>query len=190
MSNDPPPADRDDGWGTAFAFWGTLLVAGALFASVSLAPKLKTLAGLRAEYAANQLRLVELERRADELERVAEALEHDPSFAAELAKVEFAAARPGDERIAVPEALRLGAAEEAHRDGLRPPSPGAWSIPPMLLDPLATHRGLRIMLLTAAAGLASAAFLVLNERHAATLRTAAGRAAEAARRATDRYRKC
>lgn len=170
-----------------FAFWATLLAAGVLFAAVSLAPKLKALAGLDADYAANQLRLVELERQAIELEKVAGALEHDPAFAAELAKLEFATGSEGGERIAVSEELRLG--------GTEPKTPAAAPVvpqsvlPPELLEPLSSRRGLRAALLATAAGLVLIAFLFLNEEQAATVRAVVRNSGATARSLTGRYRK-
>lgn len=179
--------ERDGGWGVTFAFWGTLLVAGALFAVVSLAPKLKRLAELDAKYAENQLRLVELERQAIELEKVAEAIEHDPAFAAELARLEFAAGSDG-ERIDVPAELRLGAGEDAAE-----PATAAvkshWSVPPEVLGPLATHRGLRATLLATAAVLVLVAFVFLNEEQAATVQAVVRTSKETARGVAERYRK-
>lgn len=186
MSMSPSTSERDD-WTMSLAFWGTLLVAGALFAAVSLAPKLQTLADLREAYATNQRRLVALERQADELERVADALEHDPAFAAELAKVEFAAGRPGRERIIVPADLRLGA--ETAPSPVLSASPVRSPLPAFLLEPLATHRGLRFGLLATAATLVLAAFLVLHEEQAATVRAALIHGRRILARIRDRYRK-
>jgi len=186
MSMSPSTSERDD-WTMSLAFWGTLLVAGILFAAVSLAPKLKTLGDLREEYAANQRRLVALERQADELERVAEALEHDPAFAAELAKVEFAAGRPGRERIVVPADLRLGA--ETAPSPVPSATPVRSPLPAFVLEPLATHGGLRMTLLATAATLVLVAFLVLHEEQAATVRAVLVRGRHLFTRVRDRYRK-
>lgn len=190
MHTSTPASERDD-WRMAFTFWGVLVVAGALFATVTLAPKLHTIAEQKADYAANQRRLVELERRADELERIAEAIEHDPAFAAELAKVEFTAGRPGDERIALHQELQLGGGQAVAPAAVAAtgPNPAAWSIPPMLLAPLATHAGLRVMLLSIAALLTVSAFVLLNDAHAATVHVMAGRVAQIGRGMMQRYSK-
>lgn len=187
---DEPPATSaiNEGWFVTLSFWGTLLVAAFLFATVALAPKLQTLAAMDAEYAENQFRLVELERQANELGKVAEALENDPSFATELAKLEFAAVRAGDERIAVPDELQLGVADLPLRGadydiGRRVP------LPPLLLTPLATNAVVRSSLLVLAALLAMTAFAVITAEHAATVKRIASRTAAATRAAADRYRK-
>ncbi len=187
MSIEPrPPRGDDPGWAMTLAFWGVLLVAGALFAAVALAPRFATVAALRADYAANQLRLVALERRAIDLERVAEALEHDPRFAAELAKLDLAADRPGDERIAVPPDLRLGAEERSAAPTAAPPE--HWSLPPTILVPLANHAGLRTSLVALAAALTLFAFLVLHDEQAETVRAMTRATAGAAHRFGGRYR--
>jgi hypothetical protein len=162
-----------------------LLAAGTLFATVALAPKLKTLADLDAEYATNQLRLVELERQSIELEKVAQALEHDPAFAAELAKLEFSSGGIAGERIAVPEDLRLGATDIP--ETATPPAPPRSPLPQEILAPLAASRGLRLTLLATSATLALFAFVLLNERHAATARAITAEAAAALCRLTSRY---
>lgn len=188
MHTHPAKPDRDGDWRITFAFWGTLLAAGALFAAVSFAPKLLTLSKLDADYAANQLRLVELERQAIELEKVADALEHDPAFAAELAKLEFAAGRAGDEGITVPEDLRLGAGGGSEATGMATPTGPRWSIPAVLLEPLATHRALRATLLATAAALVLTGFLLFNERQAATARAITRQTRETVRGVINRYR--
>ncbi|MDQ3333522.1 MAG: hypothetical protein M3552_23230, partial [Planctomycetota bacterium] len=143
---------RDESWGETLAFWGALLIAGGLFAAVALAPKLETLAELKLRYAENQHRLVAMERQANELQSVADALEHDPAFASELAKLEFAAGRRGDESIAVAAELRLGGQRDAMLDATTPPNT-AGSVTQAMLSPLANHRGLRIAMLMVAGGL-------------------------------------
>lgn len=188
MHTHPAKPDREGGWGTTFAFWGALLAAGTLFAAVSFAPKLLTLSKLDADYAANQLRLVELERQAIELEKVADALEHDPAFAAELAKLEFAAGRTGREGLAVRAWRRAGADRGGDAPELVATAKTRWAVPPALLEPLATNAALRAALLVVAAALVLASFLLFNERHVAAVRAINGQMRAAVRGVTDRYR--
>ncbi len=96
-------------WIASLAFWCCLIVAAVLFAAVALGPKLVTSIELRKEYLDNQAKLVAMENRAQYLDKVADALESDPQFAAEVARIDFDAARPGDERIAVDKSLSLSA---------------------------------------------------------------------------------
>ena len=157
------PVPRADGesWASALAFWSALLLAGLLLATVLLAPKAKTLAELGVEYATNQVRLVELERRAIELEEVAEALREDPSFAAELARMEFAAGQPGEERISIPADLRLVAAKPSQSIPAAPVNRG-WQFPAALLELVASSAWLRRTLLVLAATLVLGAFLLCS----------------------------
>lgn len=101
--------ERRYDWIASLAFWLCLFVAAALFASVTLAPRLAAHIELKKEYQANQVELVGMESRMQYLEKVAEALKTDPHFAAEVARIDFDAARPGDERIAVDKTLSLSA---------------------------------------------------------------------------------
>jgi cell division protein FtsB len=94
-------------WMVALLFWGMMLVASALYAAVALSPKLVIYLHLMDEHYQTQVKLVTLERRVMYLKRVMYALEHDPGFAAEQARVELGAERPGDERIAVDESLHF-----------------------------------------------------------------------------------
>ena len=178
----------DDDWTLTFAFWSALLLAGALFAVVALAPKLRTLAELDARFAENQFRLVELERQAQDLAKVTESLENDPAFAAQLAMLEFSAGRAGDERISVPQDLQLGTAstEAAPAATPRVSSP---VVPRWLLEALATWQGLRLTLLAVAALVAVTALLALHESQAAIVRGALLRLRSGARMATTRYRR-
>lgn len=190
MNTDLHTTDPDD-WAMTFAFWGTLLVAGALFASVSLAPKLKTLSAHRQTWLANQQRIATLQQQAVELERIAAALEHDPAFAAELARVEFDARRPGEERIAVDSELQLGGEDHpspASPAAARPPG-GTWTIPAFLLEPLATHTTLRASLLALAATLAVTAFLLLHEQQSGTVRLIFEGTRTMTREVLERYRR-
>ncbi len=91
----------------SLAFWCSLILAAALFAMASLAPKLVTRETLSRQFQQQQSRLLELELQTEQLGRVVTALELDPEFAAEIARLEFDAMRPGEEVIAVDAALQL-----------------------------------------------------------------------------------
>ena len=100
-------SDSKFGWIVSLAFWLVLFGAVGIYASVSLSPKLLTYLELHNEYYVNQVRLVRIEKQVDNLSRVVVALENDPNFAAELARIDFDAERPGDERIPVDAELSL-----------------------------------------------------------------------------------
>lgn len=97
------------GWLVSLSFWACLLLAVALFALTVLAPKVLAFLELEKEYHQNQVRLVRLERQVEYLAKVASALQTDAEFANELARFEFDAVRPGEERIAVDRRLSLQA---------------------------------------------------------------------------------
>lgn len=143
-----------------------MLVAGALYAAVALSPKLVVYLHLRDEHYRTQVKLVTLEHRVLYLKKVMHALEHDPNFAAEQARVELGAERPGDERIAVDESLHF--TPDADFD----PSVFKSSILPWyisLLEVFATDQKTRRGLLIAAACLSLFAFTFLQESQASQL---------------------
>lgn len=153
-------ADGPRGWLVALLFWLCLILAAAMYAAVSLSPKLLAWIELRDEHYAHQVRLVEVERQVSYLGRVVDALENDPEFAAQLARVDFDAARPGDERITVDPSLSLDAHSETPPRSLSPRS-HSWSVP--LLRQFTDRPDLRRALLTIAAALCVFAFTFLQE---------------------------
>lgn len=182
---DPPAtsvAGRIGGLAISLAFWTGLLISAVLFAAVNLSPRLVAILKLRDEHYANQLRLVELEQQARQLERVVEALEHDPDFAAEMARLEFDALRPGEEVIAVDRTLVLDARHAATAERERTVTQ-AWYLP--AVEVLATRRQLRNLLLLAAAVLVLASFTWLQESTAGQLETGV----RACRGMWERYRR-
>jgi hypothetical protein len=153
------PAEGPRGWFVSLLFWLCLFLAGAMYAAVALSPKLLAWASLRDEHYGNQVRLVELEKQVKYLGRVVDALEDDPEFAAQLARVDFDASRPGDERITVDPSLSLDA-----RDESRPRATvdrTAWYLP--LLRQFADRPEFRRALLTIAAALSIFSFAFLQE---------------------------
>lgn len=94
-------------WFASFLFWGQLLVAGGLYASVAMAPKLLTYVELDNEYVTGQTELVRLERQVFELRKITEALETDRSLLEELARIDLDASRPGEKLIPLQDNLTL-----------------------------------------------------------------------------------
>lgn len=144
----------------SLTFWLMLLTSAGLFAAVSLSPKLSSYLALRDQYAAQQHELLQLEREHGELERVIAALEHDPLFAAEMARMEFDAVRPGEEILSVDSALTLspGIGSTSARRQLVSTSP--WR--PWIAI-LADVQPLRMILLATAAALVLIAFGWMQE---------------------------
>ena len=98
-TNHPEPSRRT--WIVSLWFWLCLLCAAGLYAVVALAPGWFAALELQDEFDRNQRQLVSLEQKTGYLRQVVHALETEPDFAGELARVDFDAARPGDERIPV-----------------------------------------------------------------------------------------
>ena len=162
-----------------------MLVAAGLYAAVALSPKLVVYLHLRDEHYQTQVELVTMEHRVLYLKKVMHALEHDPEFAAEQARVELGAERPGDERIAVDESLYF--TPDAQFD----PSLFKKSILPWytsLLEVFATDRKKRQGLLIAAVFLSLFAFTFLQESQASQLLACVDGAKNFWLRATSRYR--
>ncbi len=162
-TNDADTLDSGS-WVVSLAFWLVLFTAAAVYAAVALAPRLLAYTALEQHYVENQIRLVELERRNDHLTRVADALEGDPDFATQLLRIDFDAARPGEERIAVDPRFHLAVQGEAA--AVAPPSL-PWYTP--LAEVLARDAGLRRRLLVAAAVAVVLAFAVLHDANGTVL---------------------
>lgn len=102
-----PPPETFSGLLFSLAFWGCLLLAAGLFGVVALSPKVVTYLQLRQQFDSNQLRLVSLDKQAGKLQRVIDAIHTDREFAAELARIEFDAVKPGEEVLPVDSTLEL-----------------------------------------------------------------------------------
>jgi len=94
-------------WFVSFLFWGQLMIAGVLYGSVAMAPKLSTYVELDDDYVTGQTELVQLERQVFELRKITESLEQDPGLLEELARIDLDATRPGEEQIPLQDNLTL-----------------------------------------------------------------------------------
>lgn len=156
------PVDDPSGVAVSLMFWLTLLAAAGLFAGVSLSPKLATYLTLQEQFRSQQQELIDLEQGHRELDRVIAALKDDPNFAAELARLEFDAVRPGEEILSVDGSLSL----EPHAVAKPHQGPtvtrSAWQ---PWVEVLAYYQPLRTALLVAAAVLVLWAFGWLQDRN-------------------------
>ena len=176
---------REGSWVVSVLFWGTMLAAGALYAAVALSPKLVFYLKLRDEHYQTQVKLVTLEHRVLYLKKVMHALENDPEFAAEHARVELDAERPGDERIAVDQSLHF--TPDAEFD----PSVFKKSILPWyadLLEVFAADQPKRRGLLIAAALMSLFAFTFFQESQTSQILACVRAVKTGWLRATARYR--
>ncbi len=147
-------------WLVSLLFWACLLVSVALFAITVLSPKVLAFLELEKEYHQNQVRLVRLERQVEYFDKVASALQSDTEFAKELARFEFDAIRPGEERIAVDRRLSLQASPAPDPLPHSAPSVEWYALPlrTFLDDPRNSNRALVV-----AALLVIVAFAFLQE---------------------------
>jgi len=157
----------------SIAFWLTLFTAAGLYALVALSPKITECFQQQARWRKNQEKLVRLERKVQYLKQVERALESDPEFAAELARVDLDAAEPGDERIPVERRLTL----DAERSDAAQPS--SETSPPWyvaIFHTFSERDALRRWTLVAAAVLVLFAFTFLHEPQSPRFRRAVGAA--------------
>jgi cell division protein FtsB len=99
--------ESQHGWLTSLAFWLCLFAAAALYATVTLSPKLLAYLTLNRDYCANQWQLVSLKKQVDHLQKVIDAQKNDPAFVREQARNDFDVASPDEQRIPVDSHLRL-----------------------------------------------------------------------------------
>ena len=185
IPNDSEAGEPKGAWLISLSFWLCLLAAAGLYGSVSLAPKLLTYLTLRHQYDTNQVQLVKLQGQVHYLSKVGKALENEPDFAAELARVDFDAARPGEERIPVGRTLSLDARTEPDQPLRAVTLP--WYTP--LVRVLTDHRRLRTAALAAAILLALFAFTFLHDSQTRQIHTATETLRCGLRRFAHRYRK-
>lgn len=146
---------------SSFGFWSLLLVSAGCFAGVTLAPKMLQTLRLRQTYEVRQHQLVALENELATLQRVIEALEHDPDYAREMAKLDLEKPSANEDVVPVDPELRLDPRTAAAATNLvPPPQVDPWE--PTLVV-LATDGRLRMALLAAAATLLLAAFTFLHD---------------------------
>lgn len=177
-------SESTGGWVVSLLFWLCLFCAVLLYGSVALAPKFLTYLELHNVYYNTQVRLVGLERQVEYLGKVAAALEAEPEFAAELARIDFDATKPGDRRILVQAGLCLDAREPGD---LATPPPAAlpWYTP--LVRRLAEDQQLRRSALLVAAIITIASFTFLQDVQRRETSEGRGPVRQAARRLLARY---
>lgn len=143
----------------SLVFWTCLIAAATLYGAVALAPKVHKYLEVRHQYLTNQVRLVQIEKEAVYLKRVRDALENDPEFAAQMAKVDFQMSRGDAESIPVASDLMRGARDFTSSD--KPTVPPIEPSYPFL-QLLAESHFWRSFLITMSAGLTLTAFTFLH----------------------------
>ena len=153
-----PPVERSIL--VSIAFWMCLLSSAALFASVSLAPRLVEWHELQLSTIDRQQQLVELEMHVQHLDQVVYALEHDPHCRAEVTRREIGG---GVDDGSIPLDKSLTVDMTAPRvSGPNVPLVVPWYIP--ILKTLSVPSDWRRRVLWISAGLCLIAFVGLRER--------------------------
>ncbi|WP_145460205.1 hypothetical protein [Gimesia panareensis] len=156
------------GWMISLTFWLLLFLAASLFAAVVLSPRYLSYLELRNEYLSNQVQLVTLENQVEYLKQIAHSLEHDPEFRSEVARVDFDAVRPGEERIAVDPDLALDLPKWNPRRKI-PVTSRAWYVP--MLSVLSENQKIRSSILLTAGVIVVLSFTFLHESQSRQLET-------------------
>jgi len=137
-----------------------LLSSAVLFASVSLAPRLVEWHELKLSTLDRQQQLVEVEQHIQHLEKVVQALEHDPHFQAEIVRREIGAPAEG-ESIPLEKSLTVDLMVP-NVSAPNIPLVTPWYIP--ILKALSVPSDWRRRVLWVSAGFCLFAFVALRER--------------------------
>ena len=156
------------GWMISLTFWILLFIAASLFAAVVLAPRYLSYLNLRNEYLTNQIQLVSLENQVEYLKQIAHSLENDPEFRSEVARVDFDAVCPGEERIAVEPDLALDIPQWNPNKKI-PVINRFWYQP--MLSVLSENQKIRSSILLTAAVIVLLSFTFLHESQSRQLET-------------------
>ena len=101
-----------------------------------------------------------LENQVEYLRQIAHSLEHDPEFRSEVARVDFDAVRPGEERIAVDPELALDVPQWNPNQKI-PIVSHSWYEP--MLNVLSKNQKVRSSILLSAAAIIILSFTFLHE---------------------------
>lgn len=155
-----PDSDQPAGAVAAPLFWACLIIAAALYAPCVLADRIVLWSELHRKHQSNQASLIAAQQQVQHLQRVADALESDPEFAAQLARADLGAAPDGATVIELPPELSRDPRRLPRATPIDPPF-DPWYLPPMRW--IAADASLRRNLLLAAAGVFLFGFLVFRE---------------------------
>jgi hypothetical protein len=158
---DNPAADQSQrGSRIAPLFWVCLLISAALYAPCALASRVVAWAELQQRHDRNQAELIAAQQQVQHLQRVGDALEADPAFAAQLARVELGAAPAGTRVISLPPELANDPRIPPPASAVTPPR-APWYLP--LMRRIASDGALRRNMLLTAAGVFLFGFLVFRD---------------------------
>lgn len=168
LTNESQDEESRFGWIISLTFWIFLFIAASLFAAVVLAPRYMSYLNLRKEFLSTQVQLVSLENQVEYLRQIAHSLEHDPEFRSEVARVDFDAFRPGEERIAVDPKWALDVPHWNPNQKI-PLVSHSWYEP--MLKVLSENQKIRSSILLTAAAIVILSFTFLHESQSKQLET-------------------
>lgn len=168
LTNESQNEESRFGWIISLTFWIFLFIAASLFAAVVLAPRYLSYLNLRKEFLATQVQLVSLENQVEYLRQIAHSLEHDPEFRSEVARVDFDAFCPGEERIAVDPEWALDVPHWNPNQKI-PLVSHSWYEP--MLSVLSENQKVRSSILLSAAAIVILSFTFLHESQSKQLET-------------------
>lgn len=87
--------------------WSSILLAGGIYAVLTLAPRIVTWEELSRKQAAGRLQIEQLHEQTRQMEQMVETLETDPRILEELARAEWRVESESEETIAVDTSLRM-----------------------------------------------------------------------------------
>lgn len=172
-------------WLVSFLSWAMILTATALYAAVSLAPKLVNWSELRSEYRRTQSQLVYLEQQVSDVEKIVQTLEEKPELLEELARVDLDTVKSDEERIPVGAELTLQSRVTMQRN-YEPDVTRAWYVP--ILSAFATNTRLRTVSLIVAAALVVISFTFFHPSQAQSFSSGWKSIREGAAFVASRYR--
>jgi cell division protein FtsB len=112
-------------WNSLFG-WSSIVLAGAIYAVLTLAPRIVLWESLSRERDASRERLEQLHARTQELESLVGALESDPRLVEEIARSEWRIEPVSEEAIAVDSSLAASFSQAARQSDIQPARPAAY----------------------------------------------------------------
>ncbi len=136
--------------------WTSILLAGAIYATLTLSPRIVLSEALTRQHAASRARVDELYLQTQQMERAVDTLESDPRLLEEIARSEWKVESADEETITVDADLQANLAQVATQPSIemaRPPGYIVW------LRSVSRDESLRGKLMLAAIGLSLVAIL-------------------------------
>ncbi len=108
--------------------WSSILLAGGIYAVLTLAPRVVVWEELSREQAAGRQQLEQLHEQTRQMEQMVDTLESDPRILEELARAEWRVESESEETIAVDTSLRTNFADVSHHPRVSVAKPAAYIV--------------------------------------------------------------